>query len=147
MGVIIIEKSEPLNGVVQISGAKNAVLPLLAATLLTDEPCVLDGVPDLKDVEVMCSLLRGFGAEVTEDHNAAQIRIHTKEIKSNIASPELGKAMRASVVAMGPLLGRTGSAGFSLPGGCAIGDRPIDLHIKGFRSLGASVYEIGRAHV
>ncbi|MCL1895384.1 MAG: UDP-N-acetylglucosamine 1-carboxyvinyltransferase [Clostridiales bacterium] len=139
MAVIQVEKSEPLKGSIQISGSKNAVLPLLAATLLTDEPCVLCGVPILKDVEVMCRLLGCFGAKITEDVAAARIRVHAGSITTNIAPKELVKAMRASVVAMGPLLARTGSVGVPLPGGCAIGDRPIDLHIKGFRSLGAYV--------
>ena len=139
MDVINVEKSDRLEGVVQVSGSKNAVLPLLAATLLTDEPCVLGGVPVLKDVEVMCNLLRGFGARVTMCPETAQIRVHAETIKTNIAAPELVKAMRASIVAMGPLIARTGSAEVPLPGGCAIGDRPIDLHIKGFRSFGANV--------
>ena len=139
MAVIHVEQSEPLKGSVQISGSKNAVLPLLAATLLTDEPCVLGGVPVLKDVDVMCRLLAHFGASIEKDAGADQIRVHARELKTNIAPPELVKAMRASIVAMGPLLARTGSAGVPLPGGCAIGDRPIDLHKKGFRSLGAYV--------
>jgi len=139
MAVINTEKSERLEGVVQISGSKNAVLPLLAATLLTEEPCVLAGVPNLKDVEVMCRLLSHFGAEITEDREAAQIRVHAKNVSTNVAPPELVKQMRASVVAMGPLIARTGGAGVPLPGGCAIGDRPIDLHIKGFKSLGVRV--------
>ena len=139
MGIISVEKSERLNGAVQISGSKNAGLPLLAATLLTDEPCLLIGLPDLKDVDVMCRLLEGFGAKVKKNRERAQISVHAKTIKSNIAQTDLVKAMRASIVAMGPLVARTGSAGVPLPGGCAIGDRPIDLHMKGFRSLGAYV--------
>ena len=139
MAEIIVEKTERLEGVVQISGSKNAVLPLLAATLLTEEPCVLLGAPVLKDVDVMCRLLRSFGAEVAEDKASSQIRVHAKNITTNIAPPELVKSMRASIVAMGPLVIRTGGAVVPLPGGCAIGDRPIDLHEKGFRSLGANV--------
>ena len=139
MAEIYVEKSNNLEGEVQISGSKNAVLPLLAATLLTDEPCILGGVPELKDVEMMCRLLRCFGAEVTEDYETSQIKVHAKSITSNVAPPELVKSMRASIVAMGPLIARTGNAGVPLPGGCAIGDRPIDLHIKGFRSLGAII--------
>jgi len=139
MAVINVEKSKRLEGVVQVSGSKNAVLPLLAATLLTEEPCALAGVPDLKDVDVMCRLLEHFGAKVSFDRDKAQIRVHAKDIAENVAPPELVKAMRASVVAMGPLIARTGRAGVPLPGGCAIGDRPIDLHIKGFRSLGVNV--------
>jgi UDP-N-acetylglucosamine 1-carboxyvinyltransferase len=139
MPLINVEKSGRLEGAVQVSGSKNAVLPLLAATLLTDEPCVLGGVPDLKDVDVMCRLLRHFGAEVKEDVSSDQIFIHAKTIKTNVAPPDLVKLMRASIVAMGPLVARVGGAEISLPGGCAIGDRPIDLHIKGFRSLGAKI--------
>jgi len=139
MALINVEKSERLEGVVQVSGSKNAVLPLLAATLLTDEPCALTGVPVLKDVDVMCRLLSHFGAVVTEDRESAGIQVHAKNIKVNDAPKELVKAMRASVVAMGPLIARTGGAGVPLPGGCAIGDRPIDLHIKGFSSLGVRV--------
>jgi len=139
MAVINVEKSDRLEGVVQVSGSKNAVLPLLAATLLTEEPCVLAGVPDLKDVDVMCNLLRHFGAEVEDDREAAQVRVHAKDIVTNVAPSELVKAMRASIVAMGPLIARTGGAGVPLPGGCAIGDRPIDLHIKGFKSLGVRI--------
>jgi len=139
MSEIYVEKSNRLEGTVQVSGSKNAVLPLLAATLLTDEPCVLGGVPELKDVDVMCKLLQCFGADVKEDYENAQINVHAKTIKTNTAPAGLVKAMRASIVAMGPLLARTGGIEVSLPGGCAIGDRPIDLHIKGFRSLGATI--------
>ena len=139
MAVINVEKSERLSGEVHISGSKNAVLPLLAATLLTDEPCVLLGVPDLKDVEVMCRLLKGFGAKIGVDFKSGRISIQTRTITSNNADPDLVKMMRASVLAMGPLISRTGGAGVPLPGGCAIGDRPIDLHIKGFKALGANV--------
>jgi len=124
---------------VAIGGSKNAVLPLLAATLLTEEPCVLDGVPALKDVEVMCRLLRSFGAEVTEEPEAHRITVRTAVIRTSEAPQDLVRAMRASVVAMGPLLARTGFARVPLPGGCAIGDRPINLHEKGFAALGAEV--------
>lgn len=139
MSEIHVEKTGRLEGSVQISGSKNAVLPILAATLLTDEPCILGGVPVLKDVDVMCRLLEYFGAEVKEDYEKAQISVNSKSITSNAAPLELVKAMRASIVAMGPLIARTGSAGAPLPGGCAIGERLIDLHIKGFRSLGVNV--------
>jgi UDP-N-acetylglucosamine 1-carboxyvinyltransferase len=124
---------------VSTGGSKNAVLPLLAATLLTDETCVLDGVPDLKDVEVMCRLLRSFGAEVEQDAAGRRIAVTAGRIATCEAPPDLAKAMRASVVAMGPLLARCGEATIPLPGGCAIGDRPIDLHVKGFLALGADV--------
>ena len=139
MAKLIVQKSEPLRGVVTIGGSKNAVLPLLAATLLTEETCVLDGVPALKDVEVMCRLLRSFGAEVTEEPEGRRITVRAAAIRTSEAPQELVSAMRASVVAMGPLLARTGFAKIPLPGGCAIGDRPIDLHEKGFAALGAGV--------
>ncbi|MDR3304619.1 MAG: UDP-N-acetylglucosamine 1-carboxyvinyltransferase [Clostridiales Family XIII bacterium] len=140
---IIIQKSENLRGAVEVGGSKNAVLPLMAATLLTEEPCIISGVPNLKDVDVMCRLLGSFGAVVDVDQAAAQIRVDASNIVSSVAPPELVKAMRASIVSMGPLLARTGKAGIPLPGGCAIGDRPIDLHIKGFIALGADVEMVG----
>ena len=139
MTKILINNNKSLIGNVEVSGSKNAVLPLLAATLLTDEPCILDGVPNLRDVEVMCQLLESFGAEVNIDHNLSRIEVRAANIKTCIAQQELVKAMRASIVAMGPLLARMGQAGIPLPGGCAIGERPIDLHLKGFAALGAKI--------
>jgi UDP-N-acetylglucosamine 1-carboxyvinyltransferase len=139
LAVILVRKSKALIGEVEVSGSKNAVLPLLAATLLTDDVCRIDDVPDLDDVDVMCKLLRGFGATVTVDKAASVIEVKTDRIKANEAPCELMKKMRASILAMGPLLVRTGRAKVPLPGGCAIGDRPIDLHIKGFRALGADI--------
>jgi len=136
---IIVEKSEPLSGVVNIGGAKNAVLPILAATLLTDEPCIIEGVPALKDVDVMCQILSAFGAEVEQDIQGRRITTRAKNISADEPPRELMKAMRASIAVMGALLARLGAAKAVLPGGCAIGDRPIDLHIKGFESLGAEV--------
>ncbi|MDR1797597.1 MAG: UDP-N-acetylglucosamine 1-carboxyvinyltransferase [Clostridiales Family XIII bacterium] len=139
MSKIIVRKAGPLSGQVITGGSKNAVLPLLAATLLTEDPCVLDGVPNLKDVEVMCRLLRSFGAEVEQDEGGRRITVRAKTISTSEAPHDLVKAMRASIVAMGPILGRCGEAVVPLPGGCAIGDRPIDLHVKGFVALGADV--------
>ena len=139
MTKILINNNKSLTGNVEVSGSKNAVLPLLAATLLTDEQCILDGVPNLRDVEVMCQLLESFGAEVNIDHNLSRIEVRAANIKTCVAQQELVKAMRASIVAMGPLLARMGQAGIPLPGGCAIGERPIDLHLKGFSALGAII--------
>ncbi|MDR0876070.1 MAG: UDP-N-acetylglucosamine 1-carboxyvinyltransferase [Clostridiales Family XIII bacterium] len=136
---ILVNNQGSLMGRVEVSGSKNAVLPLLAATLLTDETCVLDGVPNLRDVDVMCRLLEFFGAEVTMDPAASRIEVRAGSIATNIAQQDLVKSMRASIVAMGPLLARTGQAGIPLPGGCAIGERPIDLHLKGFAALGAEI--------
>ncbi|GHU61260.1 UDP-N-acetylglucosamine 1-carboxyvinyltransferase [Clostridia bacterium] len=137
---ILVNNRNALRGRVEVSGSKNAVLPLLAATLLTDETCVLDGVPNLKDVDVMCSLLRFFGAEVKAEPAASRIEVRAGTIRTTVAEWDLVKAMRASIVAMGPLLARTGQAGIPLPGGCAIGERPIDLHLKGFSALGAEIH-------
>jgi UDP-N-acetylglucosamine 1-carboxyvinyltransferase len=139
LSIIRIGQSGPLKGEVEVSGSKNAVLPLLAATLLTEEACEITDVPDLKDVDVMCRLLRSFGAVVEEDKGGKSIKVRAKTLTSNEAPCGLVKKMRASVLAMGPLLARTGRAKVSLPGGCAIGKRPIDLHLKGFRALGADI--------
>jgi UDP-N-acetylglucosamine 1-carboxyvinyltransferase len=124
---------------VEVSGSKNAVLPLMAATLLTRDECRITDVPELMDVEVMCGLLRSFGAEVHWDMKERSISVKADSIIDTYAPRDLVSKMRASVVAMGPLLVRTGNAKIPLPGGCAIGDRPIDLHIKGFHALGADI--------
>jgi UDP-N-acetylglucosamine 1-carboxyvinyltransferase len=135
----IIHNSGPLNGFVEVSGSKNAVLPLMAATLLTEDECLITDVPELMDVEVMCGLLRSFGAEVNWDTEEHRISVKPGSVISTVAPCELVKKMRASIVAMGPLLTRVGNARIPLPGGCAIGDRPIDLHIKGLHALGADI--------
>ncbi|MDR3072096.1 MAG: UDP-N-acetylglucosamine 1-carboxyvinyltransferase [Clostridiales Family XIII bacterium] len=139
MSKIIVKKSPALKGCVEVSGSKNAVLPLLAATLLTEDECVIGDVPDLKDVDVMCMLLESFGAKVTVDKVQKTIHVQAKKIRKGEVPEDLVMSMRASVVAMGPVLARTGYAKLPLPGGCAIGERPIDLHLKGFHALGADV--------
>lgn len=139
MSKIIVKKSKPLKGEIAVSGSKNSVLPIMAATLLTKEECEITEVPVLRDVTVMCKLLKSIGADVEGDFDKDSVNIKTEKIKSKEAPYELVKMMRASVLAMGPLLARTGSAKIPLPGGCAIGARPIDLHLKGFRALGAQV--------
>lgn len=136
---IVVEGGISLAGKVGISGSKNAVLPLLAATVLTDAPCLVSSVPGLKDVEVMSEILRNLGSEVHFDAEAGEIRTLATDIATSEAPAHLVKSMRASVVCMGPMLARTGAASFPLPGGCAIGERPIDLHIKGFMALGADI--------
>lgn len=146
MAKYIIEKSEPLRGEVVISGAKNAVLPILAATLLTDERCEILEVPALRDVDVMCRLLRSIGADVEEDLSNNRICTNTGVIREHEAPYELVKRMRASILVMGPLIARNGRARISLPGGCAIGDRPIALHLKGFSAMGATI-EMGHGFV
>ncbi|MDR0424472.1 MAG: UDP-N-acetylglucosamine 1-carboxyvinyltransferase [Clostridiales Family XIII bacterium] len=132
-----------LSGQVEISGSKNAVLPILAAALLTDEGCEILDVPALRDVEVMCMLLRSMGAKVKEHYIINSVELDASDITSAEAPYGLVKKMRASILAMGPLLARTGKARIALPGGCAIGARPINLHLKGFRALGAKIKESG----
>jgi len=135
----IVRKSDPLRGQVEISGSKNAVLPIMSAALLTEEKCTILDAPALKDVEIMCRLLEDLGSEVSQDIENNIVEIETKEISTHIASHELVKKMRASILVMGPLLARTGKARIALPGGCAIGDRPVELHFKGLRALGADI--------
>ncbi len=132
----MIKGGVPLEGEVEISGAKNAVLPILAATLLTAEPCVIRRVPNLSDVKFMCEILRWLGAEVTLKGDT--VRVQAKKIKG-MADYDLVRKMRGSICIMGPLLGRLRKARVSLPGGCVIGARPINLHLKGFESLGAKI--------
>lgn len=138
MAKYLVEQSGPLIGEVTISGAKNAVLPIMAATLLTGEECVLRSVPKLRDVEVMTEILAAHGAKV-EKTAPGDYRISVEEISSIESPDELVNKMRASFLVMGALLGRKRIARIPLPGGCAIGARPIDLHLKGFRALGAEV--------
>ncbi|MBR3784848.1 MAG: UDP-N-acetylglucosamine 1-carboxyvinyltransferase [Firmicutes bacterium] len=138
MAKFLVQKSGPLNGEVVISGAKNAVLPLMASALLAEEKCVLRDVPALRDVEVITEILRSLGSEVTQLEESV-IEIHTPQIKSNEADYDLVSKMRASFLVMGPLLARTGRAKVHAPGGCTIGARPIDLHLKGFATLGAEI--------
>jgi UDP-N-acetylglucosamine 1-carboxyvinyltransferase len=135
----IVTKSEPLQGDVVISGSKNAVLPILAAALLSGQRCEIYDVPALKDVDIMCDMLRELGSDVQEDLEANQVFIEAGEISTHIASFELVKKMRASILVMGPLLARLGKAEITLPGGCAIGDRPVELHFKCLRALGAEI--------
>lgn len=138
MANILVNKSGPLKGRVKISGAKNAVLPIMAAALLAETKCILDDVPPLKDVEVMSEVLRAFGATVSEIKDGV-MEIHTPAITQTEAPFDLVQKMRASFFVMGPLLARRGIARIPMPGGCAIGARPVDLHLKGFAALGAHV--------
>jgi len=135
---IMVEKSPPLRGNVRVSGAKNSALPILAASLLGTEDIILEDVPRLKDVEVICEVLTSLGAKV-EFLDRETIKINSSNIKNYETPYELMSKMRASFLVMGPLLTRIGKTKTSLPGGCAIGTRPIDLHLKGFRALGAEI--------
>jgi UDP-N-acetylglucosamine 1-carboxyvinyltransferase len=144
MDSLLIKGSVPLNGEVTISGAKNAVLPIMAATLLTSEPCVIRRVPNLSDVKFMGQILSWLGAQVRFEGDT--VRIHARKIKG-AGDYDLIRKMRGSVCIMGPLLGRLRKATVSLPGGCVIGARPINLHLKGFEALGAKVViEAGYVH-
>lgn len=131
-----IKGGKPLNGTVTISGAKNSALPILAATLLTDEPCIIHRVPDLSDIRFMGRILESLGADV--EFQKGTMRVQARKIKG-VGDYDLVRRMRGSVCIMGPLLGRLKRAQVSLPGGCVIGARPIDLHLKGFRGLGAKI--------
>ncbi len=138
MAKIIVEKSLPLEGTVRVSGAKNSVLPILAASLLSTEKCTLVDIPPLRDVDVICEVLNSLGADVKRI-NREKIEINSRTIDNYEAPYELVRKMRASFLVMGPLLARMKKARISMPGGCAIGTRPIDLHLKGFRALGAEI--------
>jgi len=127
-----------LDGEVRISGAKNSALPILAGALLTDEPVFIGNVPHLRDVTTMIELLGRMGAEAT-DHDGRVLRVDTSRVDKCDAPYELVRTMRASILVLGPLLGRFGHADVSLPGGCAIGARPVDLHVAGLRAMGARV--------
>src|SRR5438876_11529351 len=141
MEKLVIRGGEPLLGTVRVSGAKNAALPCMAAALLTDEPVILENIPQVRDIQTTRNLLAAMGAEVELGYGRAQHRttLHCKTLASPEASYELVKTMRASTLVLGPLVARCGHARVSLPGGCAIGARPIDLHIKGLELLGAKV--------
>jgi len=138
MAKILISGGEPLNGEVQISGAKNAVLPILAATLLADGPMEISNVPHLHDVTTTMELLGRMGVQLTVDEKM-RITVDPTTITSHIAPYDLVKTMRASILVLGPLVARFGAAEVSLPGGCAIGSRPVDQHIRGLRALGADI--------
>ena len=138
MARIIIQGGETLNGNVTISGAKNAVLPILCATILADEPVTLSNVPHLHDVTTTIHLLGALGAAITVDDGSV-LHIDPRTVNQTVAPYELVKTMRASILVLGPLLAKFGHAEVSLPGGCAIGSRPVDLHIRGMQALGAEV--------
>ena len=137
MQKILVTGGARLTGEVRISGAKNAVLPILCATLLADAPVRITNVPRLHDVLTTAKLLAGLGAGV--QHEGDAMTVDPRSVDSHVAPYELVKTMRASVLVLGPLLAKYGDAEVSLPGGCAIGSRPVDLHIKGLQALGAEI--------
>lgn len=142
MTKLVIKQCNPLKGKVRISGSKNSVLPIIAASLLTDKMCTLEDVPNLNDVEAMFELTQSIGAEIKKGKDNI-LTIETKNIKEITAPYDLVSKMRASFLVMGPLLAREGRAKVSLPGGCAIGSRPVDLHLKGFAAMGAEITQTG----
>ena len=143
MDSLLIKGGVPLHGEVTISGAKNAVLPIMAATLLTGEKCVIRRVPDLSDVNFMAKILMSLGAKVVVEGDTVTVR--AAKLKP-VGNYNLIRKMRGSICILGPLLGRQRQAQVSLPGGCVIGPRPIDLHLKGMRDLGADI-SIGGGYV
>ncbi len=138
MDKLLITGGRPLSGEVRISGAKNAALPIMCAALLTDQPLALENVPRLMDVRTMAKLLDLMGVEVGPQADG-RLQLQAAQIKDPVAGYELVKTMRASVLVLGPLLARCGRAKVSLPGGCAIGARPVDQHVKGLQSMGAVI--------
>jgi UDP-N-acetylglucosamine 1-carboxyvinyltransferase len=137
--VLRIRGGAPLRGSVTISGAKNAALPALAATLLTADECILSNVPDLADIGTMLALLRSLGAEAEHDRQRKRVRVRAATIERTDAPAELVAAMRASFLVAGPLLARCGEMSASAPGGCHLGARPVDVDVRGFRQMGAAI--------
>lgn len=139
MDYYVIEGGHPLSGTVSISGAKNAALPLIVASLLADGRTVLRNVPDLADIRTIIKVIECLGAKTRFDKKTNILEIDVNGITNAIVPYDLVKTMRASVYVMGPLLGRLGEADVSLPGGCAIGERPVDIHLSGFESMGTTI--------
>lgn len=153
MDRIQVRGGNRLNGEIRISGAKNAALPLMVASLLTDEPLVLSSVPHLTDISQLAEILAGLGVEITLDGNGRTeaeigrvLNLHARNIKSTEAPYELVRKMRASFLVIGPLIARCHKAKVSLPGGCAIGTRPVDLHLKGLEAMGTEI-ELSEGYV
>src|SRR3990167_9240590 len=148
MDKLIIEGDRPLRGEVKISGSKNAALPILAATLLTDEPFVIRNVPNLRDTRTMIALLKSLGKKVEVEGNRLTVTANGRP--NYVADYKLVSTMRGSFCVLGPLLAKLKKAKVSLPGGCVIGIRPVDLHLKGLQTLGTKIeiengYVIGHA--
>ncbi len=141
MDKFVIRGGNPLVGTIRVGGAKNAALPAMAASILTEEPVILENIPDVRDIQTERSLLVSMGAEVELGYGRASHRttLCCRNLVNPEAAYELVKTMRASTLVLGPLVARMGRARVSLPGGCAIGARPIDLHIKGLETLGANI--------
>ncbi|MEO0965605.1 MAG: UDP-N-acetylglucosamine 1-carboxyvinyltransferase [Planctomycetota bacterium] len=142
MDAFVIHGGRPLRGTVRIHGSKNAALPLMAAALLTEEPVVLRGVPDLADIRNLGKLLASLGCAVARaegDDGPGDLTIHATDPSNSVAPYEIVRTMRAGICVLGPMLAKRGTATVSMPGGCAIGDRPVDLHLRGMQQLGAEI--------
>ena len=139
MKKLIIEGCKELSGSVRISGAKNSVVALIPATMLTKGKCVIENVPDISDVRILIEMMKYLGSEVTFENEI--LTIDNKNVKNKMMPEEYASKIRASYYFMGSLLGKYGHAEISYPGGCIIGSRPIDLHIKSFEKLGINVKE------
>jgi len=142
MDKLIIKGGRPLEGEISISGAKNAALPILAATLLADDPVNISNVPHLHDITTTIGLLARMGSELTIDERM-NLEVNSTNIKEFSAPYELVKTMRSSILVLGPLLAKYGKADVSLPGGCAIGSRPVNIHLQGLQSMGANIHVEG----
>ena len=140
MEKIIIKGGCKLSGEINLSAAKNAVLPIIAASILSGDKCIIESAPMLEDVSVLCDVLKSLNADVVINKELEEISIDSKNIFNTDANSELIRKMRASFLIMGPMLSRFGQFRLSLPGGCNIGSRPIDLHLKGIKALGADIY-------
>lgn len=138
MDKLLIKGGLPLSGQIDVSGAKNAALPILAGTLLSSEPLTVRNVPQLKDVATIITLLQSMGVEVTFDEKL-NVEVDASNVSKRCAPYELVKTMRASILVLGPLVARFGEADVSLPGGCAIGARPVNLHVQGLQAMGADI--------
>jgi len=146
MDKLVVKGGKKLEGEVNISAAKNAVLPIIAATILNENSCTIENAPMLEDVFVICDVLKSLKADINIDKVNNRVKINTANLFDNGANDELVRKMRASFLIMGPMLGRFGSFKISLPGGCNIGTRPIDLHLKGLAALGSEV-SVGHGYV
>ncbi len=143
MDKFIIRGGNPLVGTVRVSGAKNSALPCMAAAILTEEEVTLENIPEVRDIETERRLLVSMGAKVrwNEDNSLDHVSINCRSLSDPVARYEIVKTMRASSLVLGPLIARTGMARVAMPGGCAIGGRPIDLHIKGLEKMGAAILQ------
>jgi UDP-N-acetylglucosamine 1-carboxyvinyltransferase len=139
MDKFVIRGGNPLVGTIRVSGAKNSALPAMAAAILTEKPVILDNVPQVRDINTERRLLASMGAEIAVDEKTGRTTLCCASLSDPVARYEIVKTMRASSLVLGPLVARTGMARVAMPGGCAIGGRPIDLHIKGLEKMGATI--------